>query len=97
MRRKLLTVAAGLGLAPLFGLLAAQAGQLQGSDPRIGQPLLHVLKPPIEQCESGTCGKFGTAVEFVGSPKEAAQRAQKEEKLVFVLHLSGIFEDPNLT
>jgi hypothetical protein len=45
----------------------------------------------------GTCGKHGTAVEFVSSPAEAARLAKQDEKLVFVLHLSGIFEDPNLT
>ncbi len=43
------------------------------------------------------CGKFGTQVEFVDTPKEAAEQAKKEEKLVFVLHLSGVFEDPKLT
>jgi hypothetical protein len=43
------------------------------------------------------CGKYGTQVEFVDTPKEAAEQARKEQKLVFVLHLSGIFEDPKLT
>jgi hypothetical protein len=43
------------------------------------------------------CKTHGTQVEFVDTPKEAAEQAKKEEKLVFVLHLSGIFEDPNLT
>ena len=43
------------------------------------------------------CGKFGTQVEFVDTPKEAAELAKKQEKLVFVLHLSGVFEDPKLT
>ncbi|HKI32419.1 MAG TPA: hypothetical protein VKA46_11165 [Gemmataceae bacterium] len=43
------------------------------------------------------CGKHGTQVEFVDTPKEAADKAKKEEKLVFVLHLSGVFEDPKLT
>jgi hypothetical protein len=40
---------------------------------------------------------FGTAVEFVDSPKEAAALAKKQEKLVFVLHVSGNFEDPRFT
>ncbi len=44
-----------------------------------------------------TCGNNGTAVHFLDSPKEAAQQAKLEEKLVFVLHVSGLFEDPNLT
>jgi hypothetical protein len=43
------------------------------------------------------CGKFGTQVEFVATPSEAARQAAKEEKLVFVLHVSGHFEDPRFT
>jgi hypothetical protein len=42
-------------------------------------------------------GCFGTKVEFVDSPKEAAALAKKQEKLVFVLHVSGHFEDPRFT
>jgi len=43
-----------------------------------------------------SCG-FGTKIDFVESPKEAATMAKKQEKLVFVLHVSGHFEDPGLT
>lgn len=43
------------------------------------------------------CGTFGTKVEFLSTPADAAREAQKQEKLVFVLHVSGHFEDPNLT
>ena len=43
-----------------------------------------------------TCG-YGTAVEFVDTPKEAAALAKQQEKLVFVLHVSGNFEDPRFT
>lgn len=43
-----------------------------------------------------SCG-FGTAVAFVDTPKEAAVLAKKQEKLVFVLHVSGHFDDPGLT
>ena len=50
-------------------------------------------KPPAD--EESTC--HGTAVHFVGTPSEAARRALKEEKLVFVLHVSGHFEDPGIT
>ena len=41
--------------------------------------------------------KHGTAVEFVDTPGTAAARAKKEQKLVFVLHVSGHFEDPQFT
>lgn len=42
-------------------------------------------------------GKHGTSVAFVENPSEAARLAKKQEKLVFVLHISGIFEDPGCT
>jgi len=45
----------------------------------------------------GVCRTFGTSVEFVDTPSEAATIAKKEQKLVFVLHVSGKFEDPRFT
>ncbi len=53
-----------------------------------------LLAPPLGAAE--TCG-FGTKLDFVDSPKEAAAIAKKEQKLVLVLHVSGHFEDPGLT
>ncbi|MGF1578143.1 MAG: hypothetical protein ACFCD0_02140 [Gemmataceae bacterium] len=50
---------------------------------------------PFEDGKS--CKTFGTTVQFVKTPSLAAQRAAKEEKLVFVLHVSGKFEDPQFT
>jgi hypothetical protein len=41
--------------------------------------------------------RCGTAIEFVPTPVEAAKLAAKEKKLVFVLHVSGHFEDPDFT
>ena len=40
---------------------------------------------------------YGTQVAFVNSPIEAARKALKERKLLFVLHLSGNFEDKKFT
>ena len=45
----------------------------------------------------GVCQTFGTKVEFVSTPSEAARLAKKEQKLAFVLHVSGRFEDPRFT
>jgi hypothetical protein len=42
-------------------------------------------------------GDFGTSVHFLKTPTEAAKQARKDEKLVFVLHVSGDFEDPDFT
>ena len=44
-----------------------------------------------------SCGEFGTTVSFTDSPAEAARQARQEEKLVFVLHVSGHFETPEYT
>ena len=44
-----------------------------------------------------TCGNHGTSVEFRDKIKEAADLAKQEQKLVFVLHVSGNFEDPRFT
>lgn len=52
-----------------------------------------VEKKPLPKPD--TC--FGTTIDFVDTPKEAAAKAKKEEKLVFVLHVSGNFEDPRFT
>lgn len=54
------------------------------------------LAAPVAAADGPTCG-YGTAVEFVDSPREAAALARKQEKLVFVLHVSGHFEDPQFT
>jgi hypothetical protein len=45
------------------------------------------------------CGNenFGTSVEWEGTPQEAAKKANAEEKLLFILHVSGNFEDPRFT
>jgi hypothetical protein len=75
------------GLLPALGLLAASAGSARGD----GKAATDVLKP------APTCGEYGTSVQFFKTPSEAARQALKEEKLVFVLHVSGLFEDPDFT
>jgi len=53
---------------------------------------------PLVQDDKTVCnGDFGTSVNFVKSPSDAAKQALKEEKLVLVLHVSGDFEDPDFT
>ena len=58
------------------------------------------LAPPAcaaDKETEGVCRTFGTHVEFVSTPSEAARQAKKDEKLVFVLHVSGNFENPRFT
>ena len=40
---------------------------------------------------------FGTAVEFVRGPGEAARIADQQHKLLFLLHVSGNFDDTGFT
>jgi hypothetical protein len=47
--------------------------------------------------EPATCGEFGTNVHFEPTPSAAARKALKEHKLVCVLHVSGLFENPDFT
>ena len=47
--------------------------------------------------DAETCGDHGTSVHFEKTPKDAAKKALKEEKLVMVLHISGLFEEPDFT
>jgi hypothetical protein len=77
-------------------LAVAQGSQLVGDDGKAGTAAPIQIKP-LAQPPEHSCGKFGTSVEFVSTPSEAAQKAKKEEKLVFVLHVSGHFEDPRFT
>lgn len=60
-----------------------------------GMALAAAAFAPVAQAGEA-CG-YGTKVHFQDTPKEAAALAKKLEKLVFVLHVSGHFEDPGLT
>ncbi len=91
MRRILRFTAAGVWLASALGLAIA-AGP--GDDSRTGSAQPIQVRLAIER---GSCGGYGTSVEFVSTPSEAARQAKKEQKLVFVLHVSGHFEDPKFT
>ena len=54
-------------------------------------------QPGIKGSGAETCGDYGTSLHFEKTPKDAAKKAAKEEKLVFVVHVSGIFEETDLT
>jgi hypothetical protein len=41
--------------------------------------------------------RYGTSVEFVPSQNDAAQLARRDGKLMFLLHVSGNFEEPGFT
>ena len=95
MRRVRLLIAAGLCLAPLVGLALASGSELKGVAAKGPQSPPAVVPVVPEKAE--TCGSFGTTVEFVDTPSAAARQAKKEQKLVFVLHVSGNFEEARFT
>jgi len=82
MHRLMFCAALGLALSPL----AATAGP---TGKGLGTPGLELTKPD-DKCH-------GTSFEFFDTPAEAAAQAKKDQKLVFVLHVSGNFEDPRFT
>jgi hypothetical protein len=51
----------------------------------------------FEQHAAPKCQKYGTSVEFHGSQTEAARAARRDGKLLFMLHISGNFEDARFT
>jgi hypothetical protein len=89
--RRFFTYAAA-GLLSGFWLLNAGANELNSSAPAGAK-----VKVADKVCTTGTCGDYGTSVQFVKNPSEAARQALKEEKLVCVLHISGLFENPDFT
>ena len=86
MRRLMFGFAAGLGLACPIGW---------------SDTAWAIDKPSSQTAdvahEDTGCGNNGTAVTFEDSPSIAVRKAAKEHKLVFVLHVSGLFEDPRQT
>jgi hypothetical protein len=54
-------------------------------------------RPPKPAEPQVGCGSYGTSVDFEATPKAAAEKAKKDEKLVLILHVSGDFEDSGLT
>jgi hypothetical protein len=69
---------------------AGQAG-LQANQPT-GAPEGGPAKPSLEGGAT-----HGTSIELVSAPAEAARQARDKNKLVFLLHVSGNFEDASLT
>ena len=54
-------------------------------------------KPDLIEDKAPKCENHGTTIDFLETPSEAAKQAKKDGKLVFVLHVSGNFEDPRFT
>jgi hypothetical protein len=65
-------------------------------------PLAPLAEPPPDpglpvERAGLVCDKLGTSIAFVKNPPDAFRQARKEGKLVFMVHLSGNFEDTQFT
>ena len=67
----------------------------------LGKFDLGEMLPAPPQCEAGTCpgntASHGTVLEWVDSLDDARRLAQSQNKLVFLIHVSGNFEIPGFT
>jgi hypothetical protein len=77
-----------------------QAVTQESTPPEPPKPIerpAHVAVEPPAQCAVGGDGRYGTSVDFVADPAEAGKKAIAEKKLLFVLNISGNFEDDKFT
>jgi hypothetical protein len=79
-------------LGPELEALAAKSAE-PAPAPMV-EPIVAVPAPARPSPPAGTCG---TAIDFVSNLAEATDRAKKEHRLLFVLHVSGNFEEPGFT
>lgn len=89
--KHLLGVAAGLMVAVLPALVSVIPSAAWRPD------ATQSVAPLRSHAPRGNEEKFGTAVDFLATPAEAAQQAKSASKLLFLLHVSGNFEDPQFT
>ena len=110
MRALCLSLACVVYCAYLSPLGYGAESQAESSDSDI---LLSVhkqaTKPVKAQCTEETCTvanptvvdgedrSFGTAIQWAKDPEEAHRLAERESKLVYILHLSGNFEKSQFT
>jgi hypothetical protein len=85
----------GTGLLAALWLHSAPASEINGKKGGLAAQVIGGKAP--DKVTTETCGDYGTTVHFEPTPSAAAKKALKEEKLVFVLHVSGLFENPDFT
>jgi hypothetical protein len=67
----------------------------QPNRPEESVPSSAAQYPITQSCSARTT--HGTTVNFLSTPTEAARKARKNNKLTFLLHISGNFEDTEFT
>jgi hypothetical protein len=83
---------------------------VEGGAPAAAPPTAPALVPPLpaapveaqrpapaEPCLACAGQTYGTRVTFLPGPADAARQARREGKLLFILHVSGNFEESKFT
>jgi hypothetical protein len=87
--------------APTAALAAPQPAANAEPSPVRNEPIAKTPELPSSElsgrAETLDVKNYGTRVDFADDPEAAAKLALKEKKLLFVLHLSGNFEDDKFT
>jgi hypothetical protein len=81
------------GTAPGEEKIAALVGESNRPKEAVASPA--VQYPITQSCSARTT--HGTNVNFLSTPTEAARIARENNKLTFLLHISGNFEDSDFT
>jgi hypothetical protein len=68
----------------------AAAAPAPAADPVVQGPAEAAAACPVDR-------RYGTRIDFEDSPAEAAEKALKDKKLLFVLHVAGNFEKDRFT
>jgi hypothetical protein len=79
--------------APGEERIAALVGQLNRPEEPV--PSSPAQYPITQSCLARET--HGTNINFLSTPKEAARKARNNNKLTFLLHISGNFEDTDFT
>jgi hypothetical protein len=84
--------------APVMPVAVAAAPPVAPPDPPAPRAEIPIADKPAAcaECQK-KAGSYGTSLEFAESPTEAAKLASKQSKLMFVVHISGNFEDDKFT
>lgn len=84
--------------APMLEIAAAAPPVVEPSRPEAA-PVVEPRRPrkTIDLNVYANCAAIGTDILFVKDPPEAFRRAKAENKLVYMMHLSGNLEDPGFT
>lgn len=81
----------------LFAFVTALAAVAQAQDGKKSVRLQNHFPKLAAGTTQSKDRTLDTAIHWETSVRQAAEKAQREGKLVFVIHVSGDFEDPEFT